>query len=429
MTLVRSQFKGIGDGAHNAPYSPTSGVPRSDVQGAVEKVAGDASGAVSDAATALAAANAAQSDIDTHASRTDNPHGVTAVQVGAQPLDSDLTAIAALSTTAFGRSLLALADAAALRGGAGLSSDGSSLVTAANYAAMRALLDLESGTDFLSPSAIAAAYQPLDGDLTSIAGLAPSNDAIIQRKSGSWTSRTIAQLLTDLAAAGTTFQPLDSDLTAIAALSTTSFGRSVLTQADASALRTLAGLVIGTNVQAYDADLASIAALSTASYGRSLLELADAASLRTAAGLGTAALQDYEDGTFSPVPTFQTPGDISNSFNFQLGYYGRIGKLVLVSMLLQWTPTYTTSAGNFLITGLPFASEINAVGGTITGQLSGLTYPTSRVFISVRFTAAGATSLAVVGFASAAQAAAVTTTQMPSGTQQQIITSFVYYMD
>jgi len=38
------------------------------------------------------------------------------------------------------------------------------------------------------------------------------------------------------------YQPLDSDLTAIAALSTTTFGRSCLTLADAAALRTLAGL-------------------------------------------------------------------------------------------------------------------------------------------------------------------------------------------
>lgn len=37
-----------------------------------------------------------------------------------QPLDSDLTAIAALSTTAFGRALLAVADAAALRTYAGI---------------------------------------------------------------------------------------------------------------------------------------------------------------------------------------------------------------------------------------------------------------------------------------------------------------------
>lgn len=41
-------------------------------------------------------------------------------------------------------------------------------------------------------------YQPLDSDLTSIAGLTPSNDDIIQRKSGAWTNRTPAQLKTDL---------------------------------------------------------------------------------------------------------------------------------------------------------------------------------------------------------------------------------------
>lgn len=40
--------------------------------------------------------------------------------------------------------------------------------------------------------------QSLDSDLTAIAGLSPSNDDIIQRKSGSWTNRTMAQLKTDL---------------------------------------------------------------------------------------------------------------------------------------------------------------------------------------------------------------------------------------
>lgn len=41
--------------------------------------------------------------------------------------------------------------------------------------------------------------QPLDSDLTTIAGLSPSNDDIIQRKAGAWTNRTLAQLKTDLA--------------------------------------------------------------------------------------------------------------------------------------------------------------------------------------------------------------------------------------
>lgn len=40
--------------------------------------------------------------------------------------------------------------------------------------------------------------QPLDSDLTAIAGLAPTNDDIIQRKAGAWTNRTMAQLKTDL---------------------------------------------------------------------------------------------------------------------------------------------------------------------------------------------------------------------------------------
>jgi hypothetical protein len=47
------------------------------------------------------------------------------------------------------------------------------------------------------------------------------------------------------ATAATTYQPLDSDLTSIAALTTTSFGRSLLTQADAAAARTTIGAGTG----------------------------------------------------------------------------------------------------------------------------------------------------------------------------------------
>lgn len=42
---------------------------------------------------------------------------------------------------------------------------------------------------------------PLDEDLSTIAGLSPSNDDILQRKAGAWANRTAAQLKTDLALA------------------------------------------------------------------------------------------------------------------------------------------------------------------------------------------------------------------------------------
>lgn len=41
-------------------------------------------------------------------------------------------------------------------------------------------------------------YQPLDADLTTIAGLTATTDRILQAKSGAWTTRTPAQVKTDL---------------------------------------------------------------------------------------------------------------------------------------------------------------------------------------------------------------------------------------
>jgi hypothetical protein len=61
---------------------------------------------------------------------------------------------------------------------------------------------------------------------------------------------------------GTDVQAYDTDLDSIAALTTTTFGRSLLTQADAAAARGTLGITVGTNVQAWDADLDAIAALS-----------------------------------------------------------------------------------------------------------------------------------------------------------------------
>lgn len=108
-----------------------------------------------------------------------------------QPLDSDLTSIAAVATQAYGRSLLALANQTALA------------------------------------NELSTFYQPLDSDLTAIAGVATQTYG-----------RSLLALANQTALANelsTFYQPLDADLTAIAALVTTPYGRSQLALANATA--------------------------------------------------------------------------------------------------------------------------------------------------------------------------------------------------
>lgn len=121
-----------------------------------------------------------------------------AAAAASQPLDSDLTAIAALATTAFGRSLLELANAAAGR-----------TALALGTAATSATGDFDAaGTAAAAVAAHEAASDPHPGYLTATEGNAA-------------------------------YQPLDSDLTALAALTTTAYGRAFLELANQAALMVL----------------------------------------------------------------------------------------------------------------------------------------------------------------------------------------------
>jgi predicted flap endonuclease-1-like 5' DNA nuclease len=70
--------------------------------------------------------------------------------------------------------------------------------------AMVGLSNVDNTADTAKPVSTATqtalnAKQNSSADLTSISGLTPTNDDVLQRKAGSWTNRTIAQLKTDLA--------------------------------------------------------------------------------------------------------------------------------------------------------------------------------------------------------------------------------------
>lgn len=138
---------------------------------------------------------------------------------------------------------------------------------------------------------IGSTVEAHDTDLTTIAGLSPTNDDILQRKAGAWTNRTIAQLLTDLGL-GAIYQAKDTTLDTYAGIDPSANVQSVLGAANYAAIRTLLGLVIGTNVQAFDADLSTWASLTPSANAQSLVTASNYASMR--------ALLDLEAGTDFP---------------------------------------------------------------------------------------------------------------------------------
>ncbi|KQP36707.1 hypothetical protein [Methylobacterium sp. Leaf100] len=266
--LVDIQNAGQGSAAASGiTFAPVGGIAATNVQGAIAEV---------DAEASKRGANL--SDLADPAAARQN----LALRPGfeVQPYDADLAAIAALTTTALGRSLLAIADAAA----------GRNVIGAVSQADLTAAVQAIIG---MAPS-------DLD-TLNEIAGRLVANetsDAALVTVVGGKLAK--AQNLADLVDKPTARTNLG--LGAVALLSAinaaniadaSANGRSLLTATDYAAMRGLLALVIGTNVQAWDADLDAIAALTTTAYGRGLLTLTNAAALASAAGVpGKAAGTD-----------------------------------------------------------------------------------------------------------------------------------------
>ncbi len=238
-----------------------------------------------------------------------------------QPLDADLTAIAALdsgtsagvmtttgsgwvkSTYAALKTALGLTKSDVGLGSVDNTSDASKPVSTAQAAAITAASttdrDRANHTGTQAQSTVTnlttdlAAKQPLDADLTTIAGLTATTDNIMQAKSGAWASRTLAQFITDLISAGlktslalvkgdvglgsvdntsdaskpvstaqaasiATKQPLDSDLTTIAALDSGTSGGVMATDAAGWVKKSYTALKTSLGLTKADVGLASV---------------------------------------------------------------------------------------------------------------------------------------------------------------------------
>lgn len=285
-----------------------------------------------------------------------------------QGLDSDLTSIAALATTSFGRSFL----------------------TQASAATVRAALDLEAGTDFLAyPTGTPTGSKFLRDDNTwqSISG---GGDALVANPLSQFASTTSAQLAgvlsdevgssggfvrsgylgTAAVEAATAFQPADADLTTYSNITPSANVQSLLGAADYSAMRTQLSLVAGTDVQAYDADLATYAGITPSANIQTFLGAANYAAMRTQLGLviGTnVQAYDTDLNLFGAI----TPSANTQSFLGAANYAAMRALLDLEAGtdFLAY-PTGTPNGSKFLRDDNTWQS-VSGMGGnyTVTGNI------------------------------------------------------------
>ena len=185
-------------------------------------------------------------------------------------------------------------------------------------------------------------------------------------------------------------QPLDAELTAIAGLTSaadkvpyftgsgtaavadfTSFGRSLVDDANSSAARTTLGLVIGTDVQAYDPQLADVAGL-TPTDGNFIVGdgtnfvTESGSTARTSLGLGTIATQDASNVTI-------TGGSVTGITDLAVAD-GGTGASTAANARVNLLPSYTGNGGKVLAVNVG-ATDTEwitvATGGGGTGDVIG----------------------------------------------------------
>jgi hypothetical protein len=204
---------------------------------------------------------------------------------------------------------------------------------AAAASAAAAAASAESIEDVISGSV--ASFEGRTGVVVSQAGDYTASE-ITNVPSGNLSAANVQAALNELQADIDGRQPLDAELTALAGLVSsanklayytgsgtaaltdlTAFARNLLDDADAATARATLGLTIGTNVQGWDTDLDHYAA-NVSPFFKTLIDDVDAAAARTTLGLGTAATSaassfQAADPTLAALASYNTNGILAQT--------------------------------------------------------------------------------------------------------------------
>jgi hypothetical protein len=194
-----------------------------------------------------------------------------------------------------------------------------------------ALSAATAGTDYMTPANVSASYQPLDADLTALAGLNATAGLVEQTGAAAFTKRLLGVVnATDVltrADGDGRYQTVDADLTALAALSTT--GMMARTAANTYTMRTITGTASRLSVTNGDG----------------------------VSGNPTLNIDAAYDALWAPVSHTQTASTITD---FSEAVDDRVGALLVAGSNV--TLNYNDAAGTLTIT----STAAGGGGGTVT---------------------------------------------------------------
>ncbi|KQO43019.1 hypothetical protein [Methylobacterium sp. Leaf85] len=110
---------------------------------------------------------------------------------------------------------------------------------------------------------------------------------------------------------------------------------------------------------------------------------------------GGAAIDRIVNQPFTIGITSATPGDLSVSISSQTCRYDKLGDFVDVSMGFAFTPTYTTAAGNFILTGLPFPADGDTASNLIQMAI-GSAFPWPNTATQIALAPQSGTATAII---------------------------------